>query len=65
MSEKVGIDRPHWGYYCRTKRHDPATPKEEREHPLYVRPEYSEAERTPGLPDDFPRPDANYGSRAF
>lgn len=55
--DNLGIERPGYGYYCRAKIHATDRPKPpERERPVY------EGEPD-GLPDDAPKPKANYGSR--
>ncbi|XP_055902314.1 NADH dehydrogenase [ubiquinone] 1 alpha subcomplex subunit 8 [Eupeodes corollae] len=55
--DNLGIERPDYGYFTRARIHAterPAPPKKEKTV-------YPDA--TPGLPDDFPRPPAKYGSR--
>ncbi|XP_059613262.1 NADH dehydrogenase [ubiquinone] 1 alpha subcomplex subunit 8 [Phlebotomus argentipes] len=55
--DNLQIERPHYGYFCRARIHDserPAPPKKEKKV-------YPDA--TPGLPDDYPRESARYGSR--
>uniref|UniRef100_A0A6B2EIC7 NADH dehydrogenase [ubiquinone] 1 alpha subcomplex subunit 8 n=1 Tax=Phlebotomus kandelakii TaxID=1109342 RepID=A0A6B2EIC7_9DIPT len=57
MLDNMQIERPHWGYFSRVRIHDserPAPPKKEKAV-------YPDA--TPGLPDDYPREPAKYGSR--
>ncbi|XP_037953332.1 NADH dehydrogenase [ubiquinone] 1 alpha subcomplex subunit 8 [Teleopsis dalmanni] len=57
MLDNLGIERPEYGYFARAKIHAterPAPPKPEKK--VY-------ADATPGLPDDYPRTAAKYGSR--
>ena len=57
LSDNMNIERPEYGYFCRVKVHQtdrPAPPKKEKT--IY-------ADSTPGLPEDFPKPPAKYGSR--
>ena len=57
MLDNMDIERPEYGYFARAKIHDtkrPPPPKPEKK--VY-------ADATPGLPDDYPRPPAKYGSR--
>ena len=59
MLDNLQIERPEYGYYCRAKIHHsdrPAPPKKEKK--VY-------ADATPGLPDDYPRPPARFGSRLY
>ncbi|XP_067003646.1 NADH dehydrogenase [ubiquinone] 1 alpha subcomplex subunit 8 [Anabrus simplex] len=55
--DNVGVERPHYGYFCRAKIHDTNRPKPEEPKPAV----YPDA--TPYLPEDYPRPPAKYGSR--
>lgn len=55
--DNIGIERPEHGYFCRAKVHDSARP----EPPKSKKTLYEDA--TPGLPDDYPRQPAKYGSR--
>ncbi|KAK7866518.1 hypothetical protein R5R35_002477 [Gryllus longicercus] len=59
MADKMNIERPEYGYYCRPKVHATSRPKPEPEKPAV----YPDA--TPYLPDDAPRTKANYGSRLY
>ncbi|XP_055622482.1 NADH dehydrogenase [ubiquinone] 1 alpha subcomplex subunit 8 [Toxorhynchites rutilus septentrionalis] len=55
--ENLQIERPEYGYFTRAKVHAtdrPAPPKKEKT--IYP-------DATPGLPDDYPRQAAKYGSR--
>lgn len=57
--DNLQIERPDYGYFCRAKVHDTKRPK-----PLAPeREEYPDA--TPGLPADYPKQPAKYGSRFF
>ncbi|XP_018783610.1 PREDICTED: NADH dehydrogenase [ubiquinone] 1 alpha subcomplex subunit 8 [Bactrocera latifrons] len=57
VSDNLGIDRPEYGYFTRAKIH----PTEREAPPKAIKKEYPDA--TPGLPDDYPKPPAKYGSR--
>lgn len=57
--DNLQIERPPYGYFTRAKVHDSKRPKPlEREPDVYP-------DATPGLPDDYPREPAKYGSRFF
>lgn len=55
--DKLGIERPGYGYYCRAKVHATDRPKP----PERTRPVYDDIPDR--LPDDAPKPKANYGER--
>uniref|UniRef100_U5ETN5 NADH dehydrogenase [ubiquinone] 1 alpha subcomplex subunit 8 n=1 Tax=Corethrella appendiculata TaxID=1370023 RepID=U5ETN5_9DIPT len=55
--ENLQIERPEYGYFCRAKVHDTDRPKP----PVKEKAVYPDA--TPGLPEDYPKPPAKYGSR--
>lgn len=57
VKDNLNIDRPEYGYFCRPKIHKTNRKKPEEE-PIAVYPD-----ATPGLPDDYPRYPAKYGSR--
>lgn len=57
MNDNMGIQRPDYGYFCRAKVHDSPRPAPEKPKKTVY------ADATPGLPDDFPREPARYGSR--
>uniref|UniRef100_R4G8C1 Putative nadh dehydrogenase n=1 Tax=Rhodnius prolixus TaxID=13249 RepID=R4G8C1_RHOPR len=57
MLEKLGIERPYYGYFCEAKIHDTKRPKPPPPE-VQVFPDYS-----PGLPDDYPRYPPKYGGR--
>merc|ERR1712126_454651 len=61
MIEKMSIERPHWGYYTRSKVHDSARPK--HVDPLLEEKEWPN--QPDKLPEDFPKPQAKYGSRWY
>uniref|UniRef100_A0A182S9F5 NADH dehydrogenase [ubiquinone] 1 alpha subcomplex subunit 8 n=1 Tax=Anopheles maculatus TaxID=74869 RepID=A0A182S9F5_9DIPT len=55
--DNMQLERPDYGYFCRAKVHAterPPPPKKEK----VVYPD-----ATPGLPEDYPRPESKYGSR--
>ncbi|CAD7077350.1 unnamed protein product [Hermetia illucens] len=57
MKDNFDMDRPEYGYFARAQVHHtnrPAPPKPEKK--IY-------ADATPGLPEDYPKPPAKYGSR--
>lgn len=57
MLDNLEMERPGFGYFCRAKIHHtdrPAPPKK-------LKAVYEDA--TPGLPADYPRPPAKFGSR--
>lgn len=51
------MERPGFGYFCRAKIHHTDRPAPPRK----LKAVYEDA--TPGLPDDYPRPPAKFGSR--
>lgn len=51
------MERPEYGYFCRVKVHDSARPPPPPKEPAY----YPDA--TKRLPDDYPKPEAKFGSR--
>lgn len=55
--DKLEIERPEYGYFCRVKVHQtsrpPPSPKEKVVYP----------DAAPSLPEDYPKPEARYGSR--
>lgn len=53
--DKLGIERPPYGYFAEVKIHDTKRPK-----PVETLPEY---ETTPSLPPDAPKPKARFGGR--
>lgn len=55
--DRLNIERPEYGYFCRAKIHDSPRPAPSKPKKTL----YEDA--TPGLPDDFPRQPAKYGSR--
>uniref|UniRef100_A0A131XXU0 NADH dehydrogenase [ubiquinone] 1 alpha subcomplex subunit 8 n=1 Tax=Ixodes ricinus TaxID=34613 RepID=A0A131XXU0_IXORI len=58
MLDQLGIERPHLGYFAMPRIHHTERPRPE---PKFKK----DYEKTPALPDDFPRPDAKHGTRAF
>lgn len=59
MLDKLQIERPAFGYFCRARIYDSKRPKPEPE-PIPV---YTDA--TPGLPDDAEKKPARFGSRFY
>lgn len=57
MKDNLGIERPPFDYFARVQVHKTARPRPEVEGPTV----YSDA--TPGLPEDYERQPAKYGSR--
>ncbi|XP_032521619.2 NADH dehydrogenase [ubiquinone] 1 alpha subcomplex subunit 8-like [Danaus plexippus] len=62
MQEKLEMERPDFGYFCRTRVHSSPTASPPAE-PCPCKPKYPD--KTPSLPDDAPRPPARYGGRAY
>ncbi|CAG9806444.1 unnamed protein product [Chironomus riparius] len=57
MLDNLDIERPEYGYFSRAKIHHTDRPAPaKREKKVYE-------DATPGLPDDYPRPPAKFGSR--
>ncbi len=56
MSEKLGIERPHFGYFTQVRVHETDRPKPVPRIPKFDNP-------TIGLPEDFPRVEAKRGWR--
>uniref|UniRef100_A0A1A9VX71 NADH dehydrogenase [ubiquinone] 1 alpha subcomplex subunit 8 n=1 Tax=Glossina austeni TaxID=7395 RepID=A0A1A9VX71_GLOAU len=57
MKDNLDIDRPEYGYFTRAKIHHTERPAPaKREKKVYE-------DATPGLPEDYPKPPAKYGSR--
>lgn len=57
MLDNLEMDRPEYGYFCRAKIHQTDRPAPAKK----LKKVYEDA--TPGLPDDYPRPPAKFGSR--
>jgi NADH dehydrogenase (ubiquinone) 1 alpha subcomplex subunit 8 len=57
VSDKMSIERPEYGYFARAKIHATDRPKPA------VEPKTVYGDATPGLPEDYPKPEAKYGSR--
>lgn len=57
MLDNLNIERPEYGYFARAKIHDTKRPPP----PQPKKNVFEDA--TPGLPDDYPRPPAKYGTR--
>lgn len=60
MKDKLGIERPHWGYFSEARVHETARPR-----PLPERPPVYEGALIDPIPDDVPRAKAMYGGRPF
>ncbi|GAV01244.1 hypothetical protein RvY_11984 [Ramazzottius varieornatus] len=58
VKEHLGQDPPVIGHFAQVRIHDSTRPKPNWQ-PI------REYEPTPSLPEDYPKPDAAYGSRAF
>lgn len=57
VMDKLGMERPEYGYFCRVKVHNSSRPKPPPREKVH----YPDA--TQSLPEDYPKPDAKYGSR--
>uniref|UniRef100_A0A336LNF5 NADH dehydrogenase [ubiquinone] 1 alpha subcomplex subunit 8 n=1 Tax=Culicoides sonorensis TaxID=179676 RepID=A0A336LNF5_CULSO len=55
--DKLGMERPEYGYFCRVKVHNSSRPPPPQK-PMAVYPDATEH-----LPEDYPKPPAKYGSR--
>lgn len=55
--DKLGIERPEYGYFCRVKvHHSNRPPPPPKEKVVYE-------DATKSLPEDYAKPEAKYGSR--
>ena len=55
--DNMNLERPHWGYFSRAKIHDsPRPPPPPKEKKVY-------GDVPDSLPEDYPKPEARYGSR--
>lgn len=66
MKEKLGMDRPSYGYFNLIRVHESSRPAPQDERPAWLDDPRGSDRATPSLPKDFPRsntPTAGYAPR--